>query len=92
MTGAATRSTLRQLIRAQRRAFAGDAEMLRSGHAAILQQFRANRDAAADKVPAMLKTADEAIDFLRHNIVQAPLNERGNYQVDATRIDESHAK
>lgn len=83
---------MRQLIRAKRIAFKGDDEMLRIAQTAIRQQFQTNRGAAQEQVPLMIKEAEDAIEFLRNNVVQAPLNERGNYQVDAARIDESRAK
>lgn len=76
-------------MRAKNAAFKGDEEMLRSAQAMIREEFYQNRDAPAEKVPGMLKQMDEAIEFLQKNVVQAPLNERGNYEVDAKRVDES---
>lgn len=92
MTGAATRSVMRRLIRARRFAFKGDEELLRTAQAAIRGHFQTNRDASPEKLPKMLKEAEDAIEFLRNNVVQAPLNDRGNYQVDAIRIDESRLR
>lgn len=83
---------MRRLIRAKRLAFKGDEELLRTAQTAIREQFRTNRDAPSEKLPEMLKEAEDAIEFLRNNVVQAPLNDRGNYQVDATRIDESRPR
>lgn len=88
----ATRSALRRLIRAQRSAFKHDSEMQRSALSTIREQFRINKDAPLGEVPNLLKQVDEAVAFLQNNVVQAPLNERGNYAVDACRIDESKSR
>lgn len=55
----------------------------------IRAQFEENRDAVSSAVPAMLRIAEEAVEFLSKNVVQAPLNERGNYTVDAKKADDS---
>lgn len=92
MNGTAIRTTLRRLIRAQRTAFKGDRDMLQITAKTMREQFDNNKNASAEEVPRFLKEMDDAISFLEHNVVQAPLNSRGNYQVDANRIDESKAQ
>lgn len=88
----AARSALRRLIRAQRAAFKSDTEMQRTALSTIREQFRSNKDAPPHKMPGLLKQVDDAVAFLQNNVVQAPLNERGNYTVDASRIDESQSR
>lgn len=85
----ASRSVLRRLIRAQRAAFEGDIDMQRTAMVTIREKFHLHRHANDDEVPSLLEQAEEAISFLRNNVVQAPLNHRGNYTVDAAQIDES---
>lgn len=89
MSSSLAYSALRRLVRAKNAAFKGDAEMLRSAQAMIREQFGTDRDASPEEVPEVLKRIDEAVEFLEQNVVQAPLNERGNYTVDANRVDES---
>lgn len=88
MSKAAVHSALRRLIRAKNTAFQGDTEMLRSAQTIIREQFTKDREAGLEEVPELLKQIDEAVTFLEDNIVQAPLNERGNYTVDAKRVDD----
>lgn len=88
MSAVATRSALRRLIRAKNAAFRGDSEMLAIAQQTIREQFCENRGAPAEKVPELLEQLEEAIGFLSNNIVQAPLNDRGNYAVDAARVND----
>lgn len=92
MSMQSSRSGLRKLLRATHEAFKGDTEMLHMARQTIREQFEQNRSATPEQLPQLQIQIDEAIDFLRNNVVQAPLNERGNYTVDAKRIDESGKK
>lgn len=89
MSALAIRSALRRLIRAQKAAFHGDNEMLQASMKTIRAEFRKNMTAPAEQVPKMLEEIENGIVFLQNNIVQAPLNARGNYQVDASQVDEN---
>lgn len=89
MTGPAIRSALRRLVRAKNEAFKGDNTMLQAASTTIREQFRRHANSPSEKIPALLEEVENAITFLRTNVVQAPLNERGNYTVDAKSIDES---
>lgn len=89
MANNAVRSALRKLVRAKNAAFKGDAVMLQAASQTIREQFNRHVHAPAESVPALLEEVENAVVFLRTNIVQAPLNERGNYVVDAKAIDES---
>lgn len=71
----------RNLLKAQRTVFAGDAKARLAGLAETRAAFLQNAGAAADAVPALLKEADDAAGFLRENIAQTVMNERGNYEL-----------
>lgn len=86
------RSALRRLVRAKNNAFRGDPAMLQAASKTIREEFNRRADATDDQMPGLLKEIDDAVQFLRSNIVQAPLNERGNYVVDAKAIDEGRSK
>lgn len=66
--------------------------MLQAATQTIRDEFNRRADATEDQIPGFLKEIDDAVHFLRSNIVQAPLNERGNYVVDAKAIDEGKSK
>lgn len=90
MSAPAVRSAFRSILRAHRAAFRGDLEMIATAQRTTRDEF----DKAASEVTAgagasvreRLAAAEETIDFLRHHVVQAPLNARGNYEVSAARI------
>ena len=70
----------RSLLRVVRETFQGDALALRKCYAEAAKQFRANageRDSA--RIARMVADAVDAADFLRESVVQASLNEQGNY-------------
>ena len=69
----------RELLRAQRQLFAGDAAARTSALAETRQAFMSNAGASEDEVPAMVQEALDAATFIRQNIAQTVLNERGNY-------------
>lgn len=89
MSAITVRSALRKLVRAKNRAFKGDAAMLKAARETIREKYESNAHAPPEKVRQLLEEVDEATSFLASNVVQAPLNKRGNYTVDASAIDES---
>ena len=91
MSAVRVRAAYRAVLRAQRVAFGGDLEMIRASQSATRAEFDkgiasfASGDADYD-MEKSLEMAHDAAKFFRTNIVQAPLNERGNYEVSAERI------
>lgn len=78
---ATTRHVLRHVLRASRKAFAGDGEMLGVARANIRERFDANAGVTgADEIRRLHEEGFEAARFLRENVVQNTLNERGNYE------------
>lgn len=70
----------RALLRATRKSFAGDTEMLKASASEIRKKFEENRHVASDSdIPRLLEEAREATEFISTMIVQAKLNERGGY-------------
>lgn len=70
----------RTLLRTISHVFTGDAKALQTGRLSARQGFRAN--AAVHDPDAIAKLVDEARDateFLREHIVQAKINNEGNY-------------
>ncbi|KAI0567570.1 hypothetical protein FGB62_1g030 [Gracilaria domingensis] len=88
----ALRSALRRLIRAKNTAFRNDTEMLRVANKTLREQIQQHRDTAVEQRDQLLSQMEEAITFLNDNVVQAPLNERGNYAFDANRINENNVR
>lgn len=84
------RVAFRQLMRAQQQAFRNDRDMQRAATSTIRERFRAYAQVKdEEQMKQLLVEAEEAKEFLQTNVVQAPLNEHGRYQVDATKIDET---
>ncbi|PXF45658.1 hypothetical protein BWQ96_04562 [Gracilariopsis chorda] len=88
----ALHSALRRLIRAKNAAFRNDLEMLKVATQTLRDQAHQHRSPPAEKRQHLLSEIEQAISFLRNNVVQAPLNQRGNYVFDATRINESNLR
>lgn len=89
MTGIRVRSAYRALLRAQRITFRGDVEMISATQRALRSEFDKGSTAVTTgeaKLEDRLREADETVDFLLKNVVQAPLNTRGNYEVGASQI------
>ncbi len=91
MSAVRVRAAYRAVLRAQRVAFRDDLEMIRASQTAARAEFDKGVVSFASGDPDYdmekgLETAHEAAQFFRTNIVQAPLNERGNYEVSAERI------
>lgn len=70
----------RALLRATKKSFAGDSEMLKASASEIRKKFQENRHVASDSdITRLLEEAREATQFISTMIVQAKLNERGGY-------------
>lgn len=69
----------RDVLRAARQAFKNDAHALAASRAELRGKFNEAADAQGDAAAAAVADAHEAADFLRTYVVQAELNERGNY-------------
>lgn len=92
MSAPSVRAAYRAVLRAQRIAFRGDTDMIGAMQVAARGEFdKGSAVVLADnlsvaEVELRLREAHEAAEFLRNNVVQAPLNTRGNYEVDVGRI------
>ncbi|KAL2651895.1 hypothetical protein R1flu_020023 [Riccia fluitans] len=76
------RSVFRALLRVRRQAFAGDEPALAASAVQIRQEFEANRHVTDEKtLSELLAQGREAVDFISLNVVQAKLNDRGNYEM-----------
>ena len=80
----AAQSAYRHLLKAQRALFAGDRSARAQARAETRMRFVEHSGASPEDVPALVRDAHDAADFLRENVAQAVLNERGNYELQAT--------
>ncbi|CAM6087363.1 unnamed protein product [Calypogeia fissa] len=88
-TGNEVRALFRSLLRVRRQAFAGDEVMVVAAAAQIRHEFEANRHVSDPEVLRQcVAKAREAVDFISMNVVQAKLNDRGNYEM---KLDPKHA-
>lgn len=70
----------RRLLRATATVFRGDVEALQESRSKIRTEFFANRDVSdPEKLKQLYADVADLDQFLRENIVQGTLNERGNY-------------
>ena len=69
----------RALMRAQRDLFLNDAASRATARAETRSAFMANAAAKPEDVPAMIEDAHETALFIRSNVAQAELNDRGHY-------------
>jgi Complex 1 protein (LYR family) len=83
------RGAMRRVLRAQRKAFANDEKMQRLAVDAIREQFRRHEAAVVDEseLAKLLQESNEAASFLEGNVVQARLNDRGNYVIDPAAVE-----
>ena len=80
----AAQSAYRNLLKAQRVLFAGDPAARAKARAETRMQFVEHANASPEEVPALVRDAHDAADFLRENVAQAVRNERGNYEIQPT--------
>lgn len=74
------RSLFRSLLRVRRKAFEGDEVMAVAAALQIRHEFEVNRNVTdPDTLRLCMTKAREAVDFISMNVVQAKLNDRGNY-------------
>mmetsp|Transcript_1712 Transcript_1712/g.5172 ORF Transcript_1712/g.5172 Transcript_1712/m.5172 type:complete len:99 (-) Transcript_1712:133-429(-) len=86
----ATLSAYRALLRAQRKTFSGDAEMMKAASARLKGEFIKHKDETDKaKISFLVEEARKAEDFLLKNVVQARLNAKGRYVVDGAKLDPS---
>ncbi|KAI1280870.1 Complex III assembly factor LYRM7 [Halotydeus destructor] len=69
------------LMKTRQNTFKGDEEALQTLKDKIRVEFENNKDVKSGEVEQLLKSGWEAENFLRTSVVQAKLNERGNYEV-----------
>ncbi|KAH9536063.1 hypothetical protein CY35_17G086400 [Sphagnum magellanicum] len=87
--GAEVLSVFRTLLRTRRKCFEGDMQMLVAVAAQIRAEFEEHKSVTDEaQLEQLLGKAREAVDFMQFNIVQAKLNERGNYEV---KLEPEHA-
>jgi hypothetical protein len=73
-------AVFRSLLRTRRQCFAGDPDMLAASAKQIREEFEANRNVGpGEELDSLISKGREGVEFMRVNIVQAKLNERGNY-------------
>eukprot|EP00898_Chlorokybus_atmophyticus_P008328 jgi/Chlat1/8497/Chrsp80S07892 len=72
----------RQVLRSIRRVFGNDPSMKEAAQREARTLFASRRgETDPERVRANLDEGREAAAFIEQNIVQAPLNDRGNYEV-----------
>lgn len=78
-------SAYRELHRARKTVFKNDAVALEAGKYKIREEFRKNAAVAdPNEIQKLAKIAEETAVILKKTIVQAALNEKGNYQLKLT--------
>uniref|UniRef100_A0A7C8ZZT9 Complex 1 LYR protein domain-containing protein n=1 Tax=Opuntia streptacantha TaxID=393608 RepID=A0A7C8ZZT9_OPUST len=79
----------REVLKATRKSFAGDTQMLKASAVEVRSKFEENRSVNSDSdIQKLLEDAREASNFISTMIVQARLNDRGGYEV---KVDKEHA-
>ena len=73
----------RGLLKAQRALFAGDLSARAAARAETRTRFLEHASAAAEDLPTLLEDANATAGFIRENVAQSILNERGNYEMKA---------
>lgn len=82
MAGRDAVTLFRELLRARRKCFAGDARMLKLSRTQIRDSFDQNRHVSDPSLlDQLFVEGQEAIHVFTNDIVQAKLNERGNYEL-----------
>ncbi|KAJ7520138.1 hypothetical protein O6H91_05G031700 [Diphasiastrum complanatum] len=83
------KSVFRALLRARKRCFAGDEQMLNASAQQIRSEFDQHRQISdQNELHRLLQQARETVEFLALNVVQAKLNDRGNYEM---KLSKEHA-
>lgn len=72
----------REVLRATRKSFAGDNQMLKASAMEVRNKFEENRGISSEsEIRRLLGDAQEASNFISTMIVQARLSDRGAYEV-----------
>ena len=71
----------RELLKAQRSLFKGDAPARVAARLETRQHFLANANASPVEAAALAADAFDTAGFLRENVAQTVLNEKGNYEL-----------
>lgn len=72
----------RDVLKATRKSFAGDSQMLQASAIEVRSKFLENRNVSSDsEIQRLINEAREASHFISTMIVQAKLNERGGYGI-----------
>ena len=78
----------RKLLRTVAATFKGDDVTLSAARREIRQKFEDNRQVADESsLPVMIADAYDAAEFIKTHVVQAELNESGNY---AMKVEDHH--
>lgn len=72
----------RELLKAQRSLFKGDAPARAAARLETRHHFLANANASPEEAEALAADAFDTAGFLRENVAQTVLNERGNYELN----------
>lgn len=79
----------REVLKATRKSFAGDTQMLKASAMEVRSKFEENRSVNSDSdIQKLIEDAREASNFISTMIVQARLNDRGGYEV---KLNKEHA-
>ncbi|KAJ8428911.1 hypothetical protein Cgig2_011653 [Carnegiea gigantea] len=71
----------RDVLKATRKSFAGDTQMLKASAMEVRSKFEENRSVTSDSdIEKLIENAREASNFISTMIVQARLNDRGGYE------------
>ncbi|XP_021775408.1 complex III assembly factor LYRM7-like [Chenopodium quinoa] len=72
----------REVLKATRKSFAGDTQMLKASAMEVRSKFEENKNVnSKDDIQRLIDEAHEASHFISTMIVQAKLNERGGYEM-----------
>jgi hypothetical protein len=77
--GVSSVAAYRELLKAQRSLFRGDLAALVAARVETRKHFLDNANVGPEEAAALATDAFETAGFLRENVAQTTLNERGNY-------------
>ncbi|KNA16837.1 hypothetical protein SOVF_084990 [Spinacia oleracea] len=76
----------REVLKATRKSFSGDTQMLQASAMEVRTKFEENKNVKSEAdIQRLISEAQEASHFISTMIVQAKLNERGGYEVKASK-------
>uniref|UniRef100_A0A6U7F7B5 Mitochondrial zinc maintenance protein 1, mitochondrial n=1 Tax=Haptolina brevifila TaxID=156173 RepID=A0A6U7F7B5_9EUKA len=83
--GSSAINAYRELLKAQRSLFDRDPDARTAARDETRQHFLANAAVAPEEAAALAADALDTAGFLRQNVAQAELNDRGNYELRVTK-------